>query len=102
MRTNRPHWNLTVPAWQGVYSTPLHPHDQWEPSCPPLEPPEQEPSRPCTLDGIVQHTRPPRVLHDPAKGAFALPWNPSTAVSAAASTKGLSCPLETRSGRSDP
>ena len=41
VRTNRPHWNLTVPAWQGVYSTPLHPHDQGEPSCPPVEPPEQ-------------------------------------------------------------
>ena len=68
MRTNRPHWNLTVPAWQGVYSTPLHPRDQWEPSCPPLEPPEQEPSRPCTLDQGV--------ARGPTKGDFILPWNP--------------------------
>lgn len=57
VRTNRPHENLTVPAWQGVYSTPLHPRDQWEPSCPPLEPPEQEPSRPCTLDRDASMTR---------------------------------------------
>lgn len=83
-------------------SPPLHPQTKGGLSCPPLEPPEQEPSRPCTLDGDSATHAPPLVLHYPAKGAFALPWNPSTAVSAAASTKGLSCPLETRSGRSDP
>gem|GEM_PF-6643592 len=48
-------------------SPPLHPQTKGGLSRPPLEPPEQEPSRPCTLDGIVQHTRPPRVLHIPPK-----------------------------------
>lgn len=83
-------------------SPPLHPQTKEGLRAPLWNPPEQEPSRPCTLDGTVTIPATAGLAIVPAKGAFALPWNPSTAVSAAASPKGLSCSLETRSGRSDP
>jgi hypothetical protein len=58
------------------YFIPVASPDQGEPSCPPLEPPEQEPSRPCTLDRALPS--PPEADNDidPAKGDFILPWNP--------------------------
>lgn len=49
------------------YFIPVASPDQGEPSCPPLEPPEQEPSRPCTLDRDNEHTRPPRLFVIPPR-----------------------------------
>lgn len=92
-------------------SSPLHPPDQGEPSCPPVEPPEQEPSRPCTLDRDDEHMRPPHLFVIPPR-SFALPWNPPTAdcsghnqrafMPLGTQTKEPSCPLETRPGIANP
>lgn len=58
------------------YFIPVASPDQGEPSCPPLEPPEQEPSRPCTLGRAAVTPRMSGSDIDPAKGDFILPWNP--------------------------
>lgn len=77
---------LTVrPLGKGCFA-PVASPDQGEPSCPPVEPPEQEPSRPCTLD---QGT----ALNPPKEISFSLGTHDRC--SAAASTKEPSCPLET-------
>ena len=58
------------------YFIPVASPDQGEPSCPPLEPPEQEPSRPCTLDRVAAIAATGGHDIDPANGDFILPWNP--------------------------
>lgn len=72
------------------YFIPVASPDQGGLSCPPWTP----------RRGIGILAK--RHCHIPAKGAFVLPWKPMTAVSAAASTKEPSCPLETRSGQYGP
>lgn len=95
---------LTALAWQGVYSTPLHPHDQGG-FPPPVEPRSR--ARPCTRQWSLRRSlgthRPRRVRPWNQTGGYRTPRPLAGAFAAPAPTsRRLSCPCTLTRGNPSP